>query len=519
MINPFNTQRTKVKVHWRKPELEELMPEYELIRDALDGETAVKAKKTLYLPMPDGMNTKELYNQTRYAAYLKRAVYYNVTRRTLLALAGQVFMREPVVELPASLAYLADDATGTGVPLVQQAKITEEFVLAYSRSGLFIDYPVREGPTTKAEMEGGFVRPTVYTYAPWEVINWRVRERGSREILTLVVLFETYSFEADMFEEKYAEQYRVLRLDESGDYVQEVWRESDPAEYNPKAKYHADADRDWYLHSSVKPTNFKGQPFKELPFTFVGTSNNDAVPDKPNFYDLASLNISHYRNSADLEESSFVMGQPTMVAVGLTRQWLDDVLGGVVQIGARGGIPLPAGGDAKILQPVSNDLTMSLMERKERQMVALGAKLVEGPEVQRTAYETKVEASSDGSVLASSTRNVQRAFEFAIDICSQFVGTNEAFKFELNSDFDITRLTPDEQFAAIKCWQDGALAFKEMRDVLKRAGVATMDDEVVKKEALAAREQDIAFQVKQVLAISKAAPEQRGKIAGNEEEN
>lgn len=513
MINPLGHTPQQFNVHWIRPELARLKPQYELIRDAIDGEFAIKNAGEKYLPKPDKLNT-ESYNCARYDAYLQRAVYYNVSRRTLLGLSGQVFMRDPVVELPQALKALELDSTGTGIPLIQQAKETEEMVLAFSRAGLFVDYPMAEGPVTKARMEEDDIRPTIYTYSPLEIVNWRVVERGSKDILCLVVLHETYTYNSDPFEEKYAEQYRVLRLDDSGEYVQEIWREPDPVQYDADGKGSNRKTYDWKRYEKIKPTDFSGKPFREIPFTFVGTLNNDANPDKPNFYDLASLNISHYRNSADIEEASFLVGQPTVVATGLTVDWIKEVLNGRIEIGSRGGIPLPEGGDAKILQPVANDMTMALMERKERQMVSLGAKLVEGPEIQRTAYETMVEASSDGSVLASTTRNVQKAFEFALRICSQFVGTTESFKFELNSNFDITKLTPEEQSSVIKAWQDGALGFGEMRAVLKRAGVATEDDKVVQDEHLKAKEAAIELQAKTVKAMAEASPKERGNING-----
>ena len=59
-------------------------------------------------------------------------------------------------------------------------------------------------------------------------------------------------------------------------------------------------------------------------------------------YDLAVLNIAHYRNSADYEESCFVTGQPTVWASGLTEAWVEDVLKGELRLGSFGGIPLPA---------------------------------------------------------------------------------------------------------------------------------------------------------------------------------
>lgn len=510
MSLPLNT---KPRVHFVRPELLELMPEYDLISDAIAGETVIKRRGTKYLPMPDSTN-KECDNVQRYKDYVTRAVYYNVTRRTLLGLVGQVFMRAPVVELPEGLKPLEKDATGTGIPLVQQAEMTLGAVLAFSRAGVFVDYPKTEMPTTREQIEKGLMRPTIYAYEPREIINWRVQERGAKDILSLVVLWESYPFFDNGFEIKRAEQYRVLKLDESGHYIQEIWRQQEPKEFGEVRSNSINAQKkefEWVQHEIFKPVDFNGMPFDEIPFTFVGTSNNDSTPDRPNFYDLASLNIAHYRNSADYEEACFIMGQPTLVVSGLTPNWYEETLKGKIKIGSRGGIPLPEGGDAKLLQPAANDMVFAAMEHKERQMVALGAKLVEQQQVQRTATETRLEASADGSILSACTANVQVAYEFALEWAQRFVGNASAFKFEINKDFDISKISAEDQRQAVDNWQKGIMGFQEVRDILKKAGLATMDDELVKQEALQIKEQNIEMQVRQNEASAKMKMAAEGK--------
>ena len=201
---------------------------------------------------------------------------------------------------------------------------------------------------------------------------------------------------------------------------------------------------------------------------------------------MASINVAHYRNSADYEESCFIVGQPTPVLTGLTEEWVKDVLKGTVAFGSRGGIPLPVGGDAKLLQATENTMIKEAMEAKERQMVALGAKLVEQKQVQRTAFEAKVEATSEGSTLSSTAKNVQAAYVWALKWCAKFVGVPDtAITFELNTDFDIARMTPEERAQAIKEWQGGAITFEEMRAVLRKSGTATEEDEQAKTKIAA----------------------------------
>ena len=463
-----------------RPEITKLLPLYYLIRDAISGEVTVKEARTKYLPMPNAADcSKE--NTARYEAYLQRAVFYNVARRTLFGLLGQVFMRDPVVEVPALLDPLVADATGTGINLTQLAKQAVAYNLAYSRTGILIDYPVTENENgaSIAELESGSIRPTLYVYAPYEIINWRTMDRGAEEILSLVVLFETWTLADDGFELTQSGQFRVLRLDENGEYIHEIWREPLPTKVDgtkiPKGNYQP--------YSVYRPKDAQGNPIREIPFMFIGSENNDPAPDNPNFYDLASLNMAHYRNSADYEESCFIVGQPTPVLIGLSEEWVTNVLKGTVNFGSRGGIPLPTGADAKLLQAEPNTMLKEAMDTKERQMVALGARLVEQHEVQRTATEAELESTSEGSALVSSSKNVSDAFEWALKWATRWVGQpDDAVVFELNTDFDISRITPEERKQVVEEWQKGAITFTEMRTSLRKAGVAIEDDNKAKAQ-------------------------------------
>lgn len=499
------------KVHFIRPELQRLLPQYRLIRDALAGENAVKFQGPLYLPYPGEEKCPEK-KKARYEGYKTRANYYNVTRRTLSGLVGQVFQKDPVVKIPEALKPVVKDASGTGVPLNQQAKKTLELTLAYSRSGLFVDFPTTDGNVTRKQQEEEFIRPTIYTYTAEEIVNWRIIERGARDILSMVALYETYGFGDDGFELKSAEQYRVLRLDAEGYYYQEVWREreanetkvTDPYSLSRESGKIAGLEPAWMVHEVFYPTDANGNRFREIPFMFIGSENNDPSPDHPNFYDLASLNIAHYRNSADYEESLFVSGQPTIVVGGLTEKWIEEVLGGEVLIGSRGGIPLPQGGTAKLLQPTDKQPGLAALEHKEKQMIALGAKLVEQRKVERTAFETKLAATADGSVLSNTAKNVSEGFTWALGVCAKFVGSSEECEMTLNTEYDLVRMSPEDQQQVITTWAAGALSFKEMRDVLREAGLATEDDKVVLAEAEEKRQKDIEMQREQFAAKANA---------------
>jgi len=453
-------------IAFKRPELTARLPEYDMIRDCVAGSIAVKAATTKYLPRPNS-HDRSRANTARYNNYIARAVFYNVTRRTVAGLIGQIFMRDPVVEVPDVMQPIVDDTNGEGVELTQLAKKCANWILPYGRSGLFIDYPTTSGIVTKAALEEQGIRPTIKGYAPWNIINWRTRKRGAKSVLSLVVLEEEYTVSDDGFEIKLDTQWRVLRND--GDiYTAEVWRKTAGLNFAR-------------VLGPLTPLNAAGKPFPDIPFCFIGAENNDSEIDPPPLFDLADINIAHYRNSSDYEESSFLVGQPTPVLTGLTETWADKYFKEGVGIGSRAAIPLPVGGKAELLQAEPNTMPFEAMGHKERQMVALGAKLVEQKEVQRTATEANQEEAAESSVLATVANNISMAFVWALGWTAEFLGVPETgIKFELNTDFDITGMSAADRAELIKEWQAEAITWEEMRAGLRRSGIATVDD----KEAL-----------------------------------
>lgn len=459
-----------------RPELKVLLSQYELIEDAIAGEKQIKFRKTKYLPQPNAEDTSKS-NLARYTSYLERAVFYGVTQRTLLGLVGQVFSKDPVYEIPSAMDIIVEDANGGGVSLVQLAKRAMGYNLSLGRGGIFIDYPtVEDNGASRAQIEAGDIRPTINVYKAQKIINWRTKQRGAKTLLSLVVLEEEYVSFDDGFEMKKDLQWRVLRLTEEDKYEVTIWRKGAQTVNGLTGIYKV-------VQGPFYPKDSKGVNLNEIPFTFFGVQNNDEKPDLPPLYDLASLNIAHYRNSADYEESCFIVGQPTPYFAGLTQDWVENVLKGTIALGARGAVPLPENGSAGLLQAEANTMPKEAMEQKERQMVALGAKLVEQKTVQRTATEAGLEDAFETSTLVSSAKNVSAALEFALEWCAVYMGIDEKkVKYQLQTDFAIARMTPEERSELIKEWQSNAISFTEMRNVLRKVGVATLDDVAAQNE-------------------------------------
>lgn len=460
-----------------RDEVRKRLPQYELIRDCLAGEYQIKYRQTKYLPMPSPEDESE-DNLRRYKAYQTRAMFFGTAEHTLGGFVGQIFMREPTAKVPQRLQVVVDDATGSGIPLKQQAMAAASHGLAYGRLGLYVDYPSveangeGEGTTSVADLETGEVRPIIRVIDPWDCLNYRVKTRGAKVILSLVVFREDRVIDDDGFETKTRDQWRVLRLNENDECVIEIYYgKSGPG---PSETYY--------------PKDAAGKPLTELPFTFVGSINNEPTPNPPPMYQLCSINIHHYMNSADYEESVFIVGQPTLAASGLNEEWVTKVLKGSLNMGARGGIPLPVGASIELLQAQPNTLAKEAMDKKEDQMLAIGAKFRRPDQTARTATESDHENVSETSVLSKVAQNVATGIKWALEWCAVFTGDSEAgIDYDMNTEFDLVNLTPEEQGAIIDAWKAEAITFGEMRDALRRGGIATLDDKKAQTEIEEAR--------------------------------
>jgi len=216
-----------------------------------------------------------------------------------------------------------------------------------------------------------------------------------------------------------------------------------------------------------------------IPFVFVGAQNNDASIDEAPLYDLAYINRAHYRNSADYEDSVFIVGQPQPWISGLTEEWRDHLeKDGKTYTGSRAVMLLPEGGAYGFAQASPNPLAKEAMDQKEAQMIALGARLIEATQANRTATESDNDKEASTSVLSMCCANVSEAYTQAIAWCARYVDLTlpeSEGQYAINQDF--TRMSAEPQIitALVGAWQSGAFAKPDLRAFLRRLGVIAVD--------------------------------------------
>lgn len=273
----------------KHPEYNDAYNSWVLVEDAVGGEYKVKNKGVEYLPMPNPDDESQA-NRLRYDQYKKRAVYYNTCFRTLMGMIGVAFRVAPKSIIPASVDYLELNADGAGLSLQQQAQWVLSEVIKKGRCGAMVDYPSVDGDTSKADVERG-IRSSIKVYSPESVVDWNEEETDIGARLNYVKICETsHRINVDTGIRECVTKYIVLRLSD-GVYTAQYYNDLSQSEGEP-----------------LTPRNAAGQPFDYIPFMFIGSENNNPDIDQALLYDLAVVNVAHYRNSADNEEASLSLG-------------------------------------------------------------------------------------------------------------------------------------------------------------------------------------------------------------------
>jgi len=464
---------------------------WKTMRDVINGEDAVKAEKTRYLPQPAGRSDED------FDKYILRAQFFDATGKTAAGMVGGVFRKPPKVDIATAIEYLLEDADGKATPLSQLAKDATQEVVGLGRVGVLVDMPdVPEVKRLDEERAMG-ADARLYLYPAESIINWSYARVGSAYQLSRVVLREEIEQQNvdDEFESEQVESYRVLDL-EADDASKEIG-----AGYRVRVFQSVDGEME--LISEYRPTAPGGERMDFIPFTFIGAGDNTAAVDKPPLLDIANVNVGHYRNSADYEDAIFMVGQPTPVITGLDSQFIEKHKGQFV-IGSRTAWMLPANTSASMLES-SRDLAAlaNAMERKEGQMIQLGARLIDSnPSGVEAAETIRLRQSGEASVLASVAENVSRGFQTALSWASEWMGGGEDAEFACNTDFFPQRLSSADLKELVASWQGGVITYGTLFENLVTGEVITagtdqedyeaeLEEEALKNPAPALGDDDI----------------------------
>ena len=427
-------------VSYEIAEYKEYAPVWNKCRTIYKGGDSVKNERERFLPKLTDMEFDEYDN------YLKRALFYNATKRTVDGLVGALFQKDPHLSYPTKndddlhkrqeeIDDFFDNLSLQKVPFTLLLKDICREVIIVGRVGILVD----------AQMESAERDEKIYLtqYTAESIINWHTEIIDSCPTLTLVVLKEVVKELKGKYKPKYKIQYRVLVLNKNMDsdnkYVYENYVYAEVTK-DGKTEYEEKA------HNT--PT-MKGMTFDKIPFYFVNAESTTAEIHPSPINDLVNINISHYMSSADLEHGRHFTGLPTAWIAGIDAQ---DAKNKSFYIGSGkawiAGDPRAKAGFLEFTGQGLSALENALKEKQD-QMAVLGARLLEMPKAAVEASDTqKTRKSSENSVLASITDNVSLIMTRVCMQIAEWRGVIEHNKIEVAIQKDYTVAEADPQLLA-----------------------------------------------------------------------
>ena len=447
------------------------------VRDVKSGSDAVKKAGERYLPRLGGQSSSE-YDDYRY-----RAMFLPVVARTVRTLVGLSTFKRPTLTGPESLYELEESIGTEGQPLDRVAASVMEEQVSIGRVGALVD----------VDPEDSTAPPAVSLYHAENIINWDTTMIRGREVATTVVLRETRLVRdnSDPYARRDEIIYRELGFGvppsrtspvadyalresdlEDGVYYQVIWSRPKDEKGQPAGE--------WSRESVVVPRGAGGAPMKEIPFVCFNAGHLGMKIGEVPMDDLATINASHYLNSADLEHGRHFTALPTAylagfefegdVHIGSTRAWVTD------NENAKAGFLEFTGAGLNHLQEG--------MEQKERLMAVVGVRFLEtgygGPEKPETL---RLRQQGDRANLVSMMDVTEDGINRLLRFCLFFMtplSADGTIKFSMARDFTETRLDPNLLAQYINAVQNGLLSWESFVHVLSTTG--TLPDGVDAEE-------------------------------------
>lgn len=416
-------------------------------RDVSSGQEAVHAAGQVYLDKLSGQNDAE------YRAYLARALFYNATQRTIDAMSGLLFRKDPQITIPDAVKPWLENIDLNGNTLDNLLQDIADDLLTVGRYGLLVDFPnvAVSSSLTQANAEAENIRPFLVRYKAESIINWATTTINNIKTLALVILEEIYAEPKTEFEYREITQYRVLDLFE-GKYRQRVFRKLKQA---------------FILHEEVFPL-MNGKNITEIPFIFFSSKDNDSKIQKVPILDLVNVNLSHYKTTADLEHGAHFTGLPTAVITGHRLSENERL-----RIGSsEAWVFSEPEAKAFYLEFTGVGLTnlLELQKSKEDKMAALGARMLADEKAAAETAETHlIKRQGENSALSTIAEAISSGMTKALEIITVWGGFDPTEVYlEINKDFIPSSMTAQDLTAIVSVWQAGGMAFSDFVSLLQK---------------------------------------------------
>lgn len=409
------------------PQYKEYVDNWIDCRIAFEGEKAVKAARTRYLPKLVGQSEAD------YESYKNRAVFYAIVDKTVQSLVGMAADMPVELHYPEPMSSYFNDHSGLQFNELMLICIQELVLMA--RVGVLVDRPATGGG------------PYFVIYKTEDIINWKM----DRDRLTSLVLREQYeeTSDTDEFDVTIKVRYRHLKI-ENDELVINVYDE------RPS------------LTASYTVIN-TGRVMSRIPFVCANSKGLNIEPARSSVQDLVSVNFSQYRSSADLEHGRHFTGLPTpyitgaagdeKMRIGSTTAWVipnEKATVGFLEFTGQG------------LQ----SLEKAIVEKKSL-LASLSARLIDNSSRGSEAAETvRLRYMSETASLKVIVMTVQALLNEVYGLIAEMEGYDASeIRIKLNTDFLGSKMSAAELTAWTRAYLDGAVPMTLYIHALKEGRV------------------------------------------------
>lgn len=419
--------------------------EWQLMRDAMDGEGEIKARGEEYLPMPSGFASQDDGGVAFYNAYRKRAQFPEFLAPSVGAMIGIIHGQEWQVEMPDAMEYLWENADGDGLPLEAfSRRITRELLVIGSYAVL-----------TDAPRDGG--DPYLAGYRRDRVINWDK---------DWWVLDET-TMKRNGFAWEQLERYLLLSVDGGG--------------YTPIL---LDSKGDAIEEIQVRGRG--GALLPRIPFVVGNAMDLSPRIEAPPLIGVARAALAFYQLSADYRHQLYMSGQETLVAIDGDAP---PAVGAGVVWEMRGTDTRAP--DLKYVSPTCAGIEAhdAAMQRQREAAVMAGARLFEQQAKGEESGEAKkLRYASETATLLSVAQNSALLLERALKNAAMIMGLPEdEIVVTPPKDLMDRTMSPQDFAALFGVYVQGGMSWETFFEAGQRGGIfsseTTAEEEASKLDA------------------------------------
>lgn len=431
------------------------------------GTDAMRKKNRKYLPQ----DPEETYEA--YASRLERSFLFNGFKKTVNTMVGKVFSKPLVLkdDVPQQLKDLSESIDPEGRRIDVFAEDVFRDALKYGLCHIFVDMPqVPPGATLAQEQEIG-ARPYWVKVTPQQLIGWKSRKVGSRQILTSIRMFEQVVEDDGDYGEKEVQRIREVYLTPSGTVAYRLWVLTNKMDARGRRR----PEMEWQI------TEQGNMSIPYIPLFTVYTQRESFMLATPPLEDLCWINVAHWQSSSDQRHILHVARVPILFGNGLGEN-ADKIVVGPNRL-----IAGPEGSDLKYVEHAGHAINSGRDDIKEleSQMKIMGLELLL-PNTSgggQTATAKSLDYADVNSPLQFMAWSLGDTLEACMQCTADWMKLGEGGSIKVNTDYGITLRDSADVQALIQARLGGEISDETFWAELKRRNILSEDFDAVAEKA------------------------------------